>query len=311
MSRRIKVAAAQLGGVTNAMSIDNKASRKMVLDRMVALLNDAADRGCDLVVFPEFALIPVFVRFHVAQLEQFDHFYEQSMPSENTQRLFDTARERGIGFSLGYAELVEEEGRIRRFNTMILVDRSGDITLKYRKVHLPGSAAPVSDDPFQNLEKYYFEVGNLGFPVAEFNSCKIGICICNDRRWPETYRMLRLKGAELILLGYSSPVQNPREDQTPELRNFHNLLCMQSGAYQNSCFVVGAAKAGIEDGVELIAGSSIINPYGEILAIAKSSDDELIVADCDMAECEPGRKEEFNFNTTRRPELYGALVEPH
>ena len=135
--------------------------------------------------------------------------------------------------------------------------------------------------------------------------------ICNDRRWPETYRLMGLQGVELILIGYATPVHNPRENQSPELRMFHNHLCMQSGAYQNSTWVASAARAGDEEGVEMMAGSCIINPQGEIVAQAKTNSDELIVSECDLELCESGKTEEFNFKENRRPELYGALVEPH
>ncbi len=54
------------------------------------------------------------------------------------QALFDEAARLGIGFYLGYAEFVEQDGRVRHFNTSVLVDRSGKIVGKYRKVHLPG-----------------------------------------------------------------------------------------------------------------------------------------------------------------------------
>ena len=66
--------------------------------------------------------------------------------------LFDEAKRLGIGFHLGYAELCEEDGPTRRFNTAILVGPDGAIVGKYRKIHLPGTAEPVADAPFQRLE---------------------------------------------------------------------------------------------------------------------------------------------------------------
>ena len=68
------------------------------------------------------------------------------------------------------------------------------------------------------------------------------MCICNDRRWPETYRVLGLRGAEMILLGYNTPACHPEHPELDRLAHFHNQLSMQAGAYQNGCWVVGVAK---------------------------------------------------------------------
>ena len=78
------------------------------------------------------------------------------------------------------------------------------------------------------------------------------MCICNDRRWPETYRVMGLQSVELVLLGYNTPTHIPWEPVYDHLTAFHNHLSMQAGAYQNSTWVVGVAKAGIEEGCDLI-----------------------------------------------------------
>ena len=100
----------------------------------------------------------------------------------------------------------------------------------------------------------------------------MGMCICNDRRWPETYRVMGLKGAEVIMLGYNTPTAN-RESNTiepPHLRMMHNQMSMQMGAYQNGAWVVGVAKAGAEDGFDMMGGSVICAPSGEIVAMART-----------------------------------------
>src|SRR5262249_51274648 len=153
---------------------------------------------------------------------------------------------------------------------------------KYRKVHLPGWDCYQPGQPFQNLEKYYFEVGNLGFPVWRCFGGIVGMMICNDRRWPESYRTMALQGAELIVLGYNTPSHNPANPASDPLAGFHNHLCMQAGAYQNACWVVGVAKAGNEEGVMQIGQSCIIAPTGEIVAQALTLEDELITFKCDL-----------------------------
>ncbi len=86
------------------------------------------------------------------------------------------------------------------------------------------------------------------------------MAICNDRRWPETYRVMGLQGVEMVLLGYNTPVHNPPAPEHDALSHFHNELVMQSGAYQNGTWVVGVAKAGSEEGVEQIGNSIIVAP---------------------------------------------------
>lgn len=122
------------------------------------------------------------------------------MPGPQTQPLFDEARRLGLGFHLGYCELDVSTGQKRRFNTSILVDASGRIIGKYRKIHLPGHADHRPQTPFQNLEKRYFEVGDLGFGAWQAWGGVAGMIICNDRRWPESYRVLGLQGAEMIFV---------------------------------------------------------------------------------------------------------------
>ncbi len=303
MNRILTVGAAQLGPIQRAEG------RAAVVARMLALMHKAHDKGCDLIVFPELALTTFFPRWYMEDQAEVDTWFESSMPSNETQPLFTAAVDLGIGFYLGYAELIEENGGTHRFNTSILVDKSGAIVAKYRKVHLPGHEEFDPGRKHQHLEKRYFEVGDLGFPVTRAMGGVMGMCLCNDRRWPETYRVMGLQGVEMILLGYNTPMVNSLSDESPHLRMFHNHVTMQAGAYQNSTWVVGVAKAGDEDGNDLMGGSVIIAPSGEIVAQCHTLGDELIVADCDLDDCIFGRETIFNFAAHRRPEHYRLITE--
>lgn len=303
MSRTIVVGAAQLG------PIGRDEPRAQVVLRMVTLLETANDRGCELVVFPELALTTFFPRWYFEDQDDIDSFFESEMPGPDTQPLFDAAKSLGLGFHLGYAERVQQGEETHRFNTAILVDTNGEIVGKYRKIHLPGHHDNEPDFPFQHLEKRYFEVGNLGFPTFDAFGGRIGMCICNDRRWPETFRVLGLQGAELVMLGYNTPVHYPRAPQYDHLQDFHNHLSMQAGAYQNGTWVVGVAKAGREEGCDLIGGSCIIAPTGEIVAKCSTLADELIVAPCDLDRCRSIQDNIFNFALHREPQNYGLIVE--
>jgi N-carbamoyl-D-amino-acid hydrolase len=302
MARVITIGAAQLG------PISRNESRAQVVDRMIDLLRQADRRGCKLVVFPEMALTTFFPRWYMTDQREVDQYYEREMPGPETKRLFDLASSLGIGFYLGYAEITEEGGVTHRYNTSVLVDQAGHIVGKYRKVHLPGHSEYEANRPWQHLEKRYFEVGNLGFPVWRTMGGVMGMCLCNDRRWPETYRVMGLQGVELVMLGYNTPSGNSVGVEAPHLRMLHNHLSMQAGAYQNSTWVVGVAKAGFEEGCDLIGGSCIIAPTGEIVAQARTVADELIIADCDLDDCTFNKTTIFDFAAHRRPEHYGRIT---
>jgi predicted amidohydrolase len=303
MSRILTVGAAQLGPIQRADS------RTQVVARMVDLLKQAAGHGCDLVVFPELALTTFFPRWWMTDQDEIDSFFEREMPSNETAPLFSAARDAGIGFYLGYAELDRTGPRTRRFNTSILVDKSGAIVGKYRKIHLPGHAEHEPWRAFQHLEKRYFEVGDLGFGVWKALGGHMGMCICNDRRWPETYRVMGLQDVEMVLLGYNTPRHNPPAPDHDPLSDFHNQLSMQSGAYANATWVVGVAKAGVEEGCELIGSSAIIAPTGQIVAQALTLGDELVVARCDLDLGKSYKASIFNFARHREPDQYRLIVE--
>jgi predicted amidohydrolase len=303
MPRILTVGAAQLGPIARAET------RTAVVARLLALMRQAKSHGCDLVVYPELALTTFFPRWYFERQEEIDAFFERAVPSPETQPLFDTARELGVGFYLGYAELASEDGGTRRFNTSILVDKTGRIVGKYRKVHLPGHAEHEPWRRFQHLEKRYFETGNLGFPVFRAFGGLVGMCICNDRRWPETYRVMGLQGVEMVLLGYNTPVHNPPAPAHDALSHFHNELVMQAGAYQNGTWVVGVAKAGCEEGVDQIGNSIIVAPSGEIVAACTTVGDELAVARCDLDLTASYKNTVFNFARHREPQAYGLIVE--
>ncbi len=305
MPHIVTVAAAQLGPIQRAEP------RAAAVGRMVRLVERAHARGVQVVVFPELALTTFFPRHYHADRAEADHWFEAAMPSNETAPLFEAARRYGIAFHLGYAERTPDG---RHFNTAILVSPAGDIMLKYRKIHLPGHAEYDPARQVQHLEKRYFDVGDLGFPVvrAPLGGMPVnaGLMICNDRRWPEAWRELGLQSVELVMLGYNTPSTNQDAQgfEAHHLRVFHSHLVIQAGAYQNATYAVATAKAGVEDGCELFGHSIIVNPQGEILAQATSWDDELITADCDLDRCTLGRTTIFAFDKHRRPEAYGRIT---
>ncbi len=303
MTRSEVFAVAQMGPVHLADT------REQVVARLIDMMREAHGRGATWITYPELALTTFFPRYTYHTPEEYDIFFEEGLPSPAMVPLFDAARDLGVGFYLGYAEKVQQDGRTRRFNTSVLVGPNGDILGKYRKIHLPGTKEPIGDLEFEHLEKRYFEVGDMGFPTFKTPSGRFGMCICNDRRWPETFRVMALQGAEVFMLGYNTPTRNIHHHEPAYLREFHHRLSLESAAYQNAAWVMAAGKGGAEDGFAMIGGSMIVAPTGEVVARAASEDDEVITHRCDLDMGAYIRRSVFDFARHRRIEHYGLITE--
>lgn len=327
-------------------------TRESILTRMITLLNTAASQGAKLVVFPELALTTFFPRWQIDDPVKKAELFEPEShddphaitKSPRVKALFDRATELGVDLYLGYAERwTNEQGQVTDYNaTLYYSGKEARVVSKYRKVHLPGTKEPITDDPNgrgieQQLEKRYFTPGDLGFQAfrapglvdgaltaadAAGKEPKelegkgdpiVGMVICNDRRWAEAWRCYGLQGAELILDGYNTTAYAPQYDGTREEQEaealFHHRLSCQSGSYTNACYSVNVAKCGIEDGGSLIAGSVIFDPNGHVVAESKTKEDECIVATVDLAKCRKGKDRVFAFEKHRRTEHYKRLIE--
>ncbi len=298
MSRLLNIAGAQMGPVSRDTTRDE------VVERLVAMLQEAANMGAQLVAFPELALTTFFPRWHVP-LEKADLYYEREMPNDATQPLWDEAKRLGVGFALGYARLTSDG---RRHNVYHLVDQAGNTVNVFEKVHIPGHAEHEPWREFQHAERHFFEPG-LDFPVSRAFGGVVGMALCNDRRWSETYRVMGLQGVELVLIGYNTPLDYAPDPTQNPLQAFHNHLVMQAGAYQNGTYVVGVAKGGVEEGVESLAQSVIIAPSGQIIAQAITTGDEVIVARIDLDYTDFYKQTLFDFERYRMPEAYRRITD--
>ena len=316
MARKIKVAAAQVGPV------HKWTPRTSTLARLIGLLHSAHSQGAKLVVFPECTFTTFFPRYTMSDPTEIDAWFEAGddpSQSVNIKPLFDEARQLAIDICVGYAERASDG---TGYNTCAYYSGSqGRVISKYRKVHLPGTKEPFSEpDAVNQLEKRYFTPGNLGFqafraPKLVPEALKkgadaatatgkgdaiVGMMVCNDRRWPEAWRVLGLQGVELVLCGYNTNSYAPqlwgtKKEMTWEEAEkeslFHNSLVMQANSYMNSCFSITAARAGLDDNeFGLIGGSAIVNPQGHIVAEAKSTGDEVVLAEIDLEDCRQGKE---------------------
>ncbi len=136
-----------------------------------------------------------------------------------------------------------------------------------------------------------------------------GMLICNDRRWPEAFRVLALQGAEIVALGFNTPSENLAFPEAPALRVHHHLITAQAMAYQNAVWLVETAKCGFEDGNRMFGHSLIVAPTGEIAAQSLSEEDEVICVNADLDLAADLKRTVFNFAAHRRPEHYKLIVE--
>lgn len=323
MSRTIRIAAAQVGAVHRTDIREN------TLDRLVRLLNQAAEQGAQVVLFPECTFTTFFPRYLITNEAELESFFEHGdvTTAENTRHIFERAKELEVDICIGFAEATDDGNY---YNSCVYYHaKSGSILSKYRKVHLPGDVDPFPEPNAVNqLEKRYFKPGNLGFnafrvpgqveTTSEHGEPIFGMMICNDRRWAEAWRCLSLQGVEVVLVGFNTPGFAPQmwgasADVSPaEARAeaiFHHKLVMQAHSYTNACFSVSAARCGLDDGrYDLVGGSTIIGPDGKIMIESKTEEDEIIIADCDLDRCLPGKTRTFDFARHRRTEHYGILT---
>ncbi|KAJ5669259.1 hypothetical protein N7462_010329 [Penicillium macrosclerotiorum] len=343
--RLVTVAACQLGPINIADS------RQDVLNRMFVLLDEAARQGVKLAVFPELAFTTFFPRYLLVG-QDLDQYFDVENPNRggivqscNIKPLFDHAHSLGIDVYVGYAERsIQDDGSHIDYNSCAYYSAQANrIVGKYRKVHLPGTKEPhTSHGAFQQLEKRYFQPGDLGFPAfrapglvvgaskkpANDNSGSpsvtgkgdpiIGMLICNDRRWAEAWRVYGLQGMEIMCCGYNTTAFQTTAtghmvDMSPEaaedLVMLHHKLSCQGNSYMNACFSINVAKTGAEDGNPLVGGTIIVHPLGHIIKEAQTKEDELVVATIDLSDCDRPKSTVFAFEKHRRTEHYGPIVE--
>lgn len=281
----MRVAALQLGPASRTIAATT--------DRIVALMAEASARGVCLGVLPELSLTPYFA---AAVHDDLDRFTSPQQNAEALDRISAAASELGLAIVVSYAE----ETNAGLFNSMGFYDRHGEGVGKFRKIHIPGQTIPKDDGSLTILEKRYFQPGNLGFGVFDLGVARAGGLICYDRRFPEAYRSLANHGADLICVGYNTPVT--KANTLSEARRSSELsIC--GGAYSTATYAIATGKAGVEGGTRFIGGSFICSPEGRIIAKARTQKDEVVAAEIDLAHQAKVRAR-WSFDANRRPSEY-------
>jgi len=254
--------------------------KKYNLNKMKEQIKQARKDGANLIIFPELALTGYTLRDLVYELSE-------PIPGPSTNFLTEVAKKENIYIVFG---MVEQSGKASGvlYNTAVLLSPKGFVG-KYQKMYLPTHSV------FE--EKRYFRPG-YNLPVFETAIGKFGLIICYDVFFPETVRLLRLKGAQLTICISASPAVR---------RKFFETLTV-ARAMENTVFLAYVNLVGIENGLQFWGGSRLIAPNGSIISQAKYDDEDLVTGKISYADLK--RTETF-VPTLRdlRPDLFASLKE--
>jgi beta-ureidopropionase len=260
--------------------------------RALRMMDDAAQAGAQLIIFPEMSIDPFFPQYR-ADKRYFD--WGVPVPGPLTDRFRDRAATLGLATVIN---LFERAAPGRYFDCSPVFDTEGCYLGKQRMTH-------ILEGPGYN-ERYYYWQGNSGYPVFDVGSAitgpvPIGVAICYDRHFPEGMRALTLGGAEVIVVPTATASLEAEYRAVWEVE-------MQAAAVANGVFVAVANRAGVDDTLRFFGRSFATDPYGRVLARAPEDDVALLLVDLDLDLVEQARRD-MPFLRDRRPETYGALVE--
>jgi N-carbamoylputrescine amidase len=283
----VRVALAQFSG-----HID----KNINIEKAESLARQAAGNGAQVVCFPELCTTIYFC------FDRDKKWFEtaEPVPGPAVDRLRRVAKETGT--VLVYP-LYENDGGVL-YNTAAVIGPDGELIGKYRKMSIPQILRTVKAGETPGDERFFFQPGNLGFPVFDTPfGLKIGILICYDRHFPEAARVLGLRGAHLLLVPTATYRDWIRDVWEVELRGH---------AIANMFYVGGVNKVGKDVGGppdrHYFGSALFIDPKGGVLARASDKEDEILYADIDPKVCEDVR-DLWGFLKFRRPDAYGDVVQ--
>jgi predicted amidohydrolase len=253
------------------------------LERILARLESAAGAGARIVVFPECAL----TGYCFAAKEEAEAVAE-TVPGPASETLWAAAKSLDCTAVVG---LLERDGD-QIFNAAAVLSPQG-IAGTFRKLHLP----------YLGTDRFVAP-GDRPFHVFETLHGKIGINICFDCSLPESGRVLKLKGAQLLAIPTNWPMGSDVWQHTPKVR----------GA-ENHFHVVVADRVGEERGIRFAGHSQIVDFMGKVLAEAGDTEETILFGELDLAAADCNRvvripgQWEFDRIAARRPEMYGPITE--
>jgi len=261
------------------------------MKKAIARIGEAAKRGAQIVCLQE-----LFRSQYFCQTEDIELFkLAETIPGPSTEALCKVARRHKIVI---IASLFERRAAGLYHNTAVIIDTDGEITGKYRKMHIP-------DDPLY-YEKFYFTPGDLGFASHDTGFGKIGTLVCWDQWFPEAARLTALSGAQLLF--YPTAIGwLPDEDEEMNEAQHQAWETIQRGhAIANGVYVVAVNRVGAEGKLKFWGQSFVVDPFGRIVARASADKEEILIVECDLDLLERTRQN-WPFLRDRRIESYQGL----
>ena len=288
MSPTVRCGLIQCANPVNDESVSVAKIQQAMLDKHIPFIEAAAARGVQILCLQEIFNGPYFCpsqdrRWYAAA---------ETIPGPTTHIMAELAKKYGMAIVV---PLYEEHMRGVYYNTAAVIDADGKYLGKYRKQHIPQTSG--------FWEKYFFKPGDGGYPVFRTQFATIGVYICYDRHFPEGARALGLNGAEIVF--------NPSAT-VAGLSQYLWKLEQPAHAVANGYYVGAINRVGTEApwNIGKFYGTSyFVNPRGQILAEASEDNDELVVADLDLALIDEVRQT-WQFYRDRRPDAYAELVRP-
>lgn len=267
-------------------AIDGEKPR--VVERMLGFLDEAGRRGSQLCVLPE-----VWTGLGYSSPKAYAEIAEP-LPGPTSKLLSEKARRYGM-YIVG--SMYESRGNLF-YNSAPLIDPQGEIVGAYHKTHL--FDAPDREDIPKGLRESDKVRAGTELPVFVTPACTLGLSVCSDLRFPEVYRELALKGAEVIVC--ASAFLSPRYD--------HWEFFLRARACENQCWVVASGQYGTEpkSGIAFVGRSAIVDPWGTIVAMAP--DEEGVVTQTIDLAFSDEVKRRYPLMQQRRPELYQNIGRP-
>ena len=287
MSQVVKCGLIQCSNPINDETVPVADIQKAMLEKHIPLIEEAGRQGVQILCLQEIFNGPYFCP------GQDKRWYDaaEPIPGPTTAIMSEYAKKYEMVIVV---PLYEEAMRGVYYNSAAVIDADGTYLGKYRKQHIPQTSG--------FWEKFFFKPGDGGYPVFETRYAKIGVYICYDRHFPEGARCLGLNGAEVVF--------NPSAT-VAGLSQYLWKVEQPAHAVANGYYVGAINRVGTEApwNIGRFYGTSyFVNPRGEFIAEGSETEDELIVAELDLAMIDEVRKV-WQFYRDRRPEAYDEIVE--
>lgn len=262
------------------------------LKKAVTQIKLAAAEGAQIVCLQELFRTEYFCKTEDARL--FD--LAEPVPGPTTEALQKVARSARVAI---VASLFEKRAKGVYHNTAAVLDADGAFLGKYRKMHIP-------DDP-GFYEKFYFVPGDLGFRTFQTKFARIGVLVCWDQWFPEAARLTALQGADILFYPTAIGWKHGEREEAESYRSAWETA-QRAHAIANGVFVATANRVGREGDFKYWGSSFVADPFGAVLYRASDSEEEIVLADCDLAKVERTRRE-WPFLRDRRIDAYDPLTQ--